>query len=266
LAIASIQWSSRWRITWISWARLMRGGSASSASCGRADLDHLVIVARRVLRRAVEAFEPLGLGAADVEGRGDVVGDVGAPIGSEVSPTSSPPANSETLVTPAPISTSAMPISRSSSVRHEVPVAIGEATIDLTPRCAERTHRARLRTGDGSAATTWISTPSRSAWSPSGFLTPLQAVERVERRLGVEHHPAFGIERPAALLEQVVDILLLDLNPAEIDLDLGDVADEPARREADPDMVDIGAGDRLGLLDRLADRASVPPCRRYSRA
>ena len=69
--------------------------------------------------------------------------------------------------------TSAMPISRSSSVRQDTPVAIGEATIDRTPRCAERTHSARLRTGEGSAAMTWISTPSLSAWRPSGFLTPV---------------------------------------------------------------------------------------------
>ena len=45
----------------------------------RADLrrlDHLVIVARGRHRRAVEAFEPLGVAALDGEGGGDVVGDV----------------------------------------------------------------------------------------------------------------------------------------------------------------------------------------------
>ena len=47
---------------------------------------------------------------------------------------------------------------------------------------------------------------------------------------------------------------LLDPPAADIDLDAGDVADQPARREADEDILDIGAGDPLGLLDRLADR------------
>ena len=51
-------------------------------------------------------------------------------------------------------------------------VATGDATIAETPRCADRTHRSRLRTGDGSAEMTWMSTASLSAWRPSGFFTP----------------------------------------------------------------------------------------------
>ena len=61
-----------------------------------------------------------------------------APSGIERSPTSIPPAWSETLVTSAPSSTSATPSSRSSSVRQASAAATGEATIALTPRCAER--------------------------------------------------------------------------------------------------------------------------------
>src|SRR3546814_8244946 len=53
-----------------------------------------------------------------------------APIAIDWSPTSIPPANSETLVMPAPISTSATPSSRSSSERHAKPVASGAAMID----------------------------------------------------------------------------------------------------------------------------------------
>src|SRR3546814_3180120 len=68
-----------------------------------------------------------------------------APIAIDWSPTSIPPANSETLVMPAPISTSATPSLRSSSERHAKPVASGAAMIDFTSRCAERTHRSRLR-------------------------------------------------------------------------------------------------------------------------
>ena len=58
--------------------------------------------------------------------------------------------------------------------------------------------------------------------------------------------------RPA--LEQGVDVGVGDPPAADRDLDAGDVADQPAGREADEDLVDIGAGDPLGLLDRLADR------------
>ena len=45
-----------------------------------------------------------------------------------------------------------------------------------------------------------------------------------------------------------------DAAAADRDLDPGDVADQPAGGEADEDLVDLGAGDALGLLDRLADR------------
>ena len=45
-----------------------------------------------------------------------------------------------------------------------------------------------------------------------------------------------------------------DAPAADRHLDAGDVADQPAGREADEHLVDIGAGDPLGLLDRLADR------------
>ena len=41
--------------------------------------------------------------------------------------------------------------------------AIGEATMALTPRCAERMTVSMFRSGDGSAAMTWMSTPSRFA-------------------------------------------------------------------------------------------------------
>ena len=57
----------------------MRGALDPLLAAGdRRQLDHVVIVARARHRRAVEAFDPLGLGAAGAEGGGDVVGDVGA--------------------------------------------------------------------------------------------------------------------------------------------------------------------------------------------
>ncbi len=55
-----------------------------------------------------------------------------------------------------------------------------------------------------------------------------QPVDRVERRLRVQHHPPGRIDRLAPGGEQLVDILLLDPVAAQLDLDRGDVAHQPA--------------------------------------
>ena len=55
-------------------------------------------------------------------------------------------------------------------------------------------------------------------------------------------------------LEQLVDVRLLDRMAAELDLDIGDVADQPAGAVARPDVLDGEARHPLGQLDRLADR------------
>ena len=62
------------------------------------------------------------------------------------------------------------------------------------------------------------------------------------------------VDHVPAGVEQGVDVGVGDPAAADRDLDPGDVADQPAGGEADEDLVDIGAGDALGLLDRLADR------------
>ena len=102
---------------------------------------------------------------------------------------------------------------------------------------------------------TWMSTRELVGMEAERLLDALEAVERVERRhaRGGSCRPSGSIDsRPAP--SSCVDILLLDPAAADLDLDAGDVADQPAGREADADLLDIGAGDPLGLLDRLADR------------
>ena len=55
------------------------------------------------------------------------------------------------------------------------------------------------------------------------LLDAAHVVERVERRLRVQHHPPLGIDRVAPGVEQVVDVALLDAVTAQLDLDRGDV-------------------------------------------
>ena len=165
-----------------------------------------------------------------------------------------PPANTETLVTPPPSSTRATPSSRSSSLRHALPAATGEATIASTPRWAERTHRIQIlhrrRIGGDDVDVDGELVGVEAA----RLLDALDPVDRVERRNGVEDGAALGIDRLPAGVEQSVDILGRDAAAADRDLDPGDVADQPAGGKADEHLVDLGAGDALGLLDRLADR------------
>ena len=111
-----------------------------------------------------------------------------------------------------------------------------------------------LRSGAGSAAMTWMSTPRRLAWSPIGCWTPCAPVDRVERRMGVEHDLAVAVDRASAGAQQLVDVGLLDLVAAKLDLDIGDVADQPAGAVARPDVLDGHARHALGQLDRLAHR------------
>ena len=52
------------------------------------------------------------------------------------------------------------------------------------------------------------------------------AVERVMRGLGVEHHPPVGLEPLARGDQHLLDVLFLDPAPADVDLDLFDLACE----------------------------------------
>ena len=72
--------------------------------------------------------------------------------------------------------------------------------------------------------------------------------------MGVEHDLAVAVDRALARAEQLIDIGMLDRVAAELDLDIGDVADQAAGAEAGPDVIDGIAGHPLGQLDRLAHR------------
>ena len=54
--------------------------------------------------------------------------------------------------------------------------------------------------------------------------------------------------------QQLVDVGLLDLVAAKLDLDIGDVADEAAGAVACPHVLDREARHALGELDRFAHR------------
>ena len=66
------------------------------------------------------------------------------------------------------------------------------------------------------------------------LLDALRAVDRVERRMGVEHDLAVAVDRALAGVEKLVDVGLLDRVAAKLDLDIGEVADEPAARRSSP--------------------------------
>ena len=110
-----------------------------------------------------------------------------------------------------------------------MPVATGEATICFVSRCAERTHISRLRTGEPSVGDHVDMHAQPVGMQPQRLLHPGLAVERVERRLRVQHHPPARIDRLAPGLEQIVDVALFDLVPAQFDLDRDHVADQARR-------------------------------------
>ena len=85
------------------------------------------------------------------------------------------------------------------------------------------------------------------------FLDAVEAVERVQRRLGVQNHLALGIDTVASGIEQQIDIFLFDPVAAEFGFDRRQHALQAASGKTDPDIVDIGPGNPLGLLDRVAD-------------
>jgi hypothetical protein len=60
------------------------------------------------------------------------------------------------------------------------------------------------------------------------LLDPLDPVDRVQRRMGVEHHLTAAVDRAPPCGEQLIDIGLLDLVSAKLDLDIGDIADQAA--------------------------------------
>src|SRR6185312_4468548 len=62
-----------------------------------------------------------------------------------------------------------------------------------------------------------------------------------------------AVDRALAGVEKLVDVGLFDRMPAELDLDIGKVADEPRRAVARPYVLDRHAAHAFGQFDGLAD-------------
>ena len=155
----------------------------------------------------------------------------------------------------APNSTSATPRSRSSGVRQAWPAASGEPTTASTSRCAFCTASVMLRIGAPSASMTWISTAEPLGMEPLRIGDAVRAVERVVRRLGVEHHAPVGLDhvarrRPAGARCRPASIRRPPMSISTCAICAG----EARARTADPHAGDAGAGHLLGPLDRIAHR------------
>ena len=96
--------------------------------------------------------------------------------------------------------------------------------------------------------------PERLGMEALGIGDAMRPVERVMRRLRMQHHASVGVQVVARGIEQVLDVVFLDPAPADGDLDTGNLARQPRPSTADPHALDRGVGIRLGLLDRSADR------------
>ena len=87
---------------------------------------------------------------------------------------------------------------------------------------------------------------------PLGIGNAIGPVERIMRRLGMQHRAPVGLDDIARSIEQLIDIVALDPPPADIDLDLGNLAGQPRAGAADPDARDTDIGHLLGALDGIA--------------
>ena len=86
------------------------------------------------------------------------------------------------------------------------------------------------------------------------LLHALGAVNGVERGMGVEDDLAVAVDGASSGVQKLVDVRLLDLVAAKLDLDIGDVADNAAGAVACPHLLDSEARHALGELDGFANR------------
>jgi hypothetical protein len=103
---------------------------------------------------------------------------------------------------------------------------------------------------------TWMSTPSRSACRPRGIGDAFGAVEEVARRLRVQHHAPVGLEAVAAETSRCsMSSSSIRRPPMSISTGTMRLA-RPGARAADPHAGDVGPGELLGALDRVAHGVS----------
>ena len=108
----------------------------------------------------------------------------------------------------------------------------------FTPRCAERITVSMLRKRRRVGGDDMDVDAEPVGGQADRLLDTLRAVDGVERRMGVEHDLAVAVDGVAAGAQQFVDVRLLDLVAAKLDLDIGDVADDAAGAVAGPDVLD----------------------------
>src|SRR4029079_3136136 len=87
-----------------------------------------------------------------------------------------------------------------------------------------------------------------------GLANAFDAIDRIERRMGMKDDAVAAVDRAAAVAKQFGDVRLFDLVAAELNLDVGVLAAQPTGAEAGPDVIDSDARHALGTLDCLAGR------------
>ena len=205
-------------------------------------------------RRAVKAFDALGLDPAGAEGGGDVVGDVAA-------------ADRQRLQADQHAAGEYRDVG-------DTTAKLDQGNAQLAFLLAQTGLPRRDRRGDGGFDAEMGGSDAQVEVFPrrriggddvdvDGELLGMEAarlldavdfVDRVEGRQRMEQLPALALDRRPALGEQSVDILVGDAAAADADLDVDHVGDHAAGGKADEHLVDLGAGDAFGLLHGFADR------------
>ena len=224
------------------------------------DADLLVVGLRdgAQVARAVADLELLGDLQARLEPDGHVVGDVvAADRQDRACGTANPPGTAPGRSCPAPMSATATPSSFSVSDRTASADASESATSSsiLTPAAA--THLVRFWTAVADAVTMWVSTSRRRALMPERILDALLAVDREPAPLDVEDLAVRRDRHRPRDLDRAIDVLAGDLAVMGGDRDLAGRVEalDVLAADADERAVDLPAGQPLGSLDRVGDRA-----------
>ena len=110
---------------------------------------------------------------------------------------------------------------------------------DIAHRCAFRHHHVNINA-------------QPFGMEPARRRNAVRSVERVVRRLRVQHHAPIGLDHAARRNQQLIDVFLLDSPPADIDFYWFDLADQPGARTADPHARYAGVGHLLRAFDCIA--------------
>ncbi len=211
-----------------------------------------MIVAWGRHRRSVEAFQPLGVAPLDPEGAGDVIGNVLRAQGDRTQSDQHPASVERDIghlrakLDQRHPELALLRRQAGQRRRHRRSDDRANAQVRRTNHIIEVPKRCRIGRDDMNIY------PQPVGMEPDRVLDPLDPVDGVERGMGVEHGPLAAVDHRLSATQQLVDIRLLDLMATKVDLDIGDVADQPAGAEARPDVVDRHLAHSLCALDCLA--------------